>query len=95
MADIDSIRRAHNFKDITGRRFGSLVVTGYGEKQLAVGWSVENALTTSVGTDLITHDGESLSIRGWAKKLGISHSGVCYRLKQGWSIKQIVEHYRA
>lgn len=41
MSTGNSNRRAHNFKDLTGQRFGSLVVTGFGEKRGKVAyWSV-------------------------------------------------------
>ena len=33
------------------------------------------------------------SIRGWAKKLGVTHSAINYRRKQGWTIGQIIEHF--
>jgi hypothetical protein len=41
----------------------------------------------------ISHGGETHSIRGWARRLGVTHPTISSRLSQGWSMAQIVSHY--
>ena len=53
----------------------------------------QEQMDNSKRSTMLSHEETTLSIRGWAKKLGVSKSGIIYRLKQGWTIGQIVEHY--
>ena len=39
-------------------------------------------------TRLITHNGTTKSLSGWAKQLGLAHKTIAYRLNHGWSIKK-------
>lgn len=55
----------------------------------------QEQMDNSRRSKMLTYEGISLSIRGWAKKLGVTHTGIRYRLNLGWSIGQIVEHFKA
>lgn len=44
-------------------------------------------------TLLLTCNGETMGLRAWARKLGIAHRTIAWRLEQGWSMEQIVDHY--
>ncbi len=62
--------------------------------RLRRGWSLERALTTkalpsteSGGAVMLTHDGETYSVSGWARKLGISPETLRKRLKRGWPLE--------
>lgn len=67
MSTGNSIRRAHNFKDLTGKRYGSLVVTGLGERRGKVlYWSV---LCDCGATNLVA--GNNLT-SGGSKRCGYS-----------------------
>jgi len=64
-------------------------------RRLASGWTIENTLTTpplprdmTGGAQLITHDGITLSIRGWSRRVGISAMTLARRLKKGWSTEK-------
>jgi hypothetical protein len=64
-------------------------------QRLARGWSIVQALTTPLGTyrtdnRWLTHDGETLSISTWARRLGIANSTLGKRLESGWSISRAV-----
>ena len=37
---------------------------------------------------MLTHDGETMCLRAWARKLGITHRTLSVRLKRGWSIER-------
>ena len=58
MADGNSTKRAHNFKDLTGQRIGVLVVTGYAETRGNVAyWNVlcDCGATKAISTGNLTH----------------------------------------
>jgi len=67
---------------------------------LANGWpanckwasAMEQGQNTSK-TRLLTHDGITCGLREWGRRIGVSHGTIAMRLKQGWTMKQIVEHY--
>jgi hypothetical protein len=54
----------------------------------------QEQMDNSRRSTMLTHKGETLSIRAWSRKLGVTHSGISYRLKQGWTIDRIVDHFR-
>ncbi len=62
-------------------------------------WPIERALTEPAmpskasTAKTLSHDGCTLSVKEWASKLGIPYSTLCYRLRQGLSIEQIIERY--
>jgi hypothetical protein len=37
---------------------------------------------------LITHDGVTLTLSGWAERLGIGKTALVYRLAQGWPVER-------
>lgn len=39
-------------------------------------------------TKIITFNGESLTLRQWAKRIGIHCSALCLRLKNGWTLEK-------
>lgn len=57
-------------------------------------WPLEKALTapatpTSERTaKMITFNGETKSIAGWSRKLGINHASLCERLDSGWTLEK-------
>lgn len=53
----------------------------------------QEQMDNSKRSTMLTYCGTALSIRGWAKQLGITHSAITYRRKQGWDIGQIIEHF--
>lgn len=62
--------------------------------RLRRGWTIERALTTkplpsteSGGAVLLAHDGETHSVSGWARKLGINTETLRKRLKRGWPLE--------
>jgi hypothetical protein len=67
--------------------------------RLKYGWPLEKVLTTPATPPkerqamLITCNGETLSIRGWARQLGVHHEALRRRLAKGWTMEQIVEHF--
>lgn len=60
------------------------------------GWSIEKALTTPLDEkrshkstpSLISHNGETLNLSQWSRKLGFNEKLVGNRLKKGWSIEK-------
>lgn len=40
---------------------------------------------------MLSINGETLSLKEWAHKLRMPYSTLCYRLRQGWSIEEILE----
>lgn len=67
--------------------------------RLAKGWPIEKALTTPPDPEavaraksdgLLTFNGETLPIRDWAKRIGISPDAIRYRLRAGWSIERAI-----
>lgn len=53
----------------------------------------QEQMDNSKRSTMLTHEGITLSIRCWAKKIGVSHSAITYRRKQGWTIGQIIDHF--
>lgn len=57
-------------------------------------WTTEKALTTpatpasEAASKMLTFNGETRSITGWARKLGINHASLCERLASGWPIEK-------
>jgi len=43
---------------------------------------------------LLTHNGKTLSIRGWARELGIRHCIILWRLKHKWPIEKVLSSQR-
>ncbi|WP_139267558.1 MULTISPECIES: hypothetical protein [unclassified Beijerinckia] len=39
---------------------------------------------------MLTHDGETLSIRAWAKRLGLNPQTLAKRLKNGWTLATLM-----
>lgn len=75
---------------------------GHCEECIANGWTAncrwatpQEQMDNSKRSTMLTHNGLTLSIRGWAKKLCVTHSAITYRLKQGWSIARIYEHFNS
>lgn len=73
---------------------------GHCEECVANGWPANCRWATpqeqsdnSKRSIMLAHGDITLSIRGWSKRLGVSHSTISYRLKQGWTVEQIVEHF--
>lgn len=73
---------------------------GHCAECLAKGWTAncrwatpQEQMDNSKRSTMLTYYGTTLSIRGWANKLGVSHSAITYRRKQGWDIGQIVAHF--
>jgi hypothetical protein len=58
------------------------------------GWTEQEAVSTpkqAKGTaKLLTLNGETLPINGWAKKLGMNFSTLHLRLEQGWPIEDVL-----
>jgi hypothetical protein len=58
------------------------------------GWPVEKILTAPAGTVpkkssiLLTHQGETLCIAEWARRIGLSESALTKRLRRGLSVEQ-------
>lgn len=42
----------------------------------------------------LTFNGETMSIRAWARKLGLRHCVIRYRLKQGWPLEKVLTSER-
>lgn len=63
-------------------------------------WTIEKALTAPATpskqsmAQMLTHDGNTLSLKEWANKLGIPYSTLCYRLRNGWSIEKTLNRFR-
>lgn len=62
--------------------------------RLRRGWTLEMALTTkplpsteSGGAIMLTHNSETHSVNGWARKLGINPETLRKRLKRGWPLE--------
>lgn len=60
--------------------------------RLKEGWSVEDALSTPIGTrnkryKKITYQGKTQCISSWAREFGLHPDTLRWRLKQGWSIQ--------
>lgn len=73
---------------------------GHCAECLVKGWTAncrwatpQEQMDNSKRSTMLTYEGITLSIRGWAMKLGVSHSAITYRRKQGWTIGKIVEHF--
>lgn len=63
--------------------------------RLQRGWSIEAALTAPVKAkryvpvqQMLTHDGQSMTIRGWAAKVGVSYWLLRHRLDAGWTVER-------
>ena len=62
-------------------------------------WPLEKALTTpptpskKSTAKMLTHNGDTLTVKEWASKLDIPYSTLCYKLRHGLIISQIIEHY--
>lgn len=62
-------------------------------------WTLEKALTEPPTPSkertakILSHDGHVLTVKEWSLKLGMPYSTLCYRLRQGLSIEQIIECY--
>lgn len=60
-------------------------------------WPIEKALTAPATpskkstAQMLSINGETLSLKEWAHKLRMPYSTLCYRLRQGWSIEEILE----
>lgn len=73
---------------------------GHCEECVEKGWTAncrwatpQEQMDNSKRSTMLTYEGTTLSIRSWAKKLKVTHAGIRYRLNQGWTICQIVEHF--
>ena len=73
---------------------------GHCDECVEKGWTAncrwatpQEQMDNSKRSTMLTHKGTTLSIRSWAKKLGVTHAGIRYRLNQGWTIGRIVEHF--
>jgi len=40
---------------------------------------------------LITHDGITDTIRGWARRLGMAHCVIGHRLRRGWPVSEALK----
>lgn len=62
--------------------------------RLKQGWTLEKALTTpatppeETRAKMIYFNGETRSIAGWSRKLGINHASLCERLASGWNLEK-------
>lgn len=62
-------------------------------------WTLEKALTEPATPSkestarILSHNDCTMNIKEWAIKLKIPYSTLCYRLRQGLSIEQIIERY--
>ena len=85
-----------NFKDITGQRFGKLVVLGRGEDAVSksgrhrIRWECKWVISVVQANNrrsnnLITYNGETLTVTEWAEKLGKNPKTIFNRLYSGWS----------
>lgn len=58
------------------------------------GWSAEKALTTppggaiNTGVPTYTHNGETMSLRNWVKRVGLTDQVFYTRLSKGWSVEE-------
>lgn len=58
------------------------------------GWSVEKAITTPIQREtVLTADGKTRNIQEWAQELHMTRQNINNRLRQGWTIEQIIAHY--
>lgn len=69
--------------------------------RLDKGWPMEEVFSPDTSfvprskARMLTCNGETLTMRAWARKLGVVHSTIAKRIdKQGWTMEQVVEHYR-
>lgn len=42
-------------------------------------------------TRLLTYNGETLHVREWARRVGVSHCAILHRLRRGWTIEQVLQ----
>ena len=62
--------------------------------RLKQGWTLNDALNKPATpaaektAKMITFNGETRSITGWARKLGINHASLCERLDSGWPLEK-------
>lgn len=68
--------------------------------RLDKGWPLEEVFSSEISfvprstARILTCNGESLTMRAWARKLGIVHSTIAKRIdKQDWTMEQVIDHY--
>lgn len=66
---------------------------GYSPENCKWASKEEQALYTSKARQ-ITHNGETKSLRGWARRFGVHHATMKRRLNEGLTMDEIAIHYR-
>lgn len=96
--------RASRFLEFDGQ---SLTISQWADKlgvrastlqlRLAHGWSVQQTMTIPVSASnkihaaLLNHNGETLPLAEWARRAGISHQRLRWRLNHGWSVYDSIQ----